>query len=562
MMARLAGFAALAAGGFILYFPSAGSFWLYDDPALLRQVVQHSPWEYFFLPEVWRLSSASNFTPWVLLSFDMDLSLWGLRPFGFYLHQVVSICVLAAVAYAVLGRWFSSGACFMGLSLFLVSPPLAESAQLLMERHYVEGLLFSLASIHFFMESESRRSVFHGILGSFLYLAAALSKEIYVPLPFLLLFMTGSSWRGRARYALPWFVLFLVYVLWRHFMLGRLTGGYGLDLAWPMDYILFPARVVTAMGGGTEAAWWKWLIAASSAGMLLLIFKTDRKRLYPALAVAVMIAAPIVLVSPIMATRYVWLLFFGWLVLHMMAWDGLTRNGGRLSSYAVLVWCVVLACSFLYVSLHGPLREHIVKRQTAEGRFVLLHGADSDLLVKPVASGWYYSELSWLRENVLHLPPGPSVLGDDRILCFERKAAAGSGSLGARFTDVWQFDASRGVLIREDTGAYAAEDCGGSTDGGIRTEAPLSLRIAYLDSTVSWKLGPYRKGEYALFLGRTSESLFPLPAEGTRFVSFRGQTVYFRLRYVSPEGWMTFSPLLKLQVGDDDRGSLVWERRA
>lgn len=562
MRGRMAGFAALAALALIRYFPAADSFWLYDDPALLRQVVQHSPWEYFFVPGVWRLSSASNFTPWVLLSLDMDWSLWGLRPFGFYLHQVASIGLLFAVAGVVLSRWFSGWTCLMGLSLFLISPPLAESARLLMERHYIEGLLFSLASVHFFMESESKRSVLRGILGSLFYLAAALSKEIYIPLPFLLPFLAGSPWRRRVGYALPWFMAFLLYLAWRNFMLGRLTGGYGLDLAWPVDYMRFPGRVATAMGGGTEAAWWKWLISASSVGLLLLILKTERKRLYPSLVAALMIIAPIIPVSPIMATRYVWLLFFGWLVLHMIAWDGLKKSGGRITSCVVWAWCGVLACSFLYVSQHGPLRDDIVKRQTAEGRFVLLHGAGSDLLVKPASSGWYYSELSWLRENVLRLPPGPSAMSDTGILCYERMAARGEdGSAKDSFKDAWHFDAGRGALVSEDLQSYTEKECGEGSRGAIRLEAPLSLGIAFSDSSVTWQFGPYQEGNYALFLGRSSESLFPFPRHGKRFVSFRGQKIYLRLRYTSPEGWTTYSPLLPLQVGDDDRGSLMWERR-
>lgn len=558
---RLLGPVALVVLAAVLYFPPADSFWLYDDPALLKQIVVHGIWANFFVPEVWRLLSAGNFTPWVLLSLDMDWRLFGLQPFGFYVHHMMSLCLLFVLAYGVLRRWFSAKVCLMGLALFLLSPPLAESARLLMERHYIEGLLFSLASIHFFMESGRKDSLPHAALGAALYLAAAASKEIYVPLPFLLPFLLDGGWRRRAAYTAPWVVVFLGYLSWRYYMLGRLTGGYGLALAWPGDFVSFPGRVATAMGGGSEAAWWKWLIFASSLGLVFSILTTGGKKLFVLIAASALVVGPLIPVSPIMATRYVWLLFFCWLVVHMIAWDGLNKAAGRISAGVIIwLWFGVLAACFVYMGRHGQMRSGGFNQQAAEGRFVLRGGAGSDLLVNPAASGWYYSDLSWLRENVLRLPPGPAATADARIMCFELMAGKTGGAFVDRFTSVWQFDPAGGVLVRRDLNSYMTANCGGDGREAIRAEAPLTLRLAAGDSMVSWQFGPYHEGQYSLFLGRASESLFVLPETGARSVSFRGQQIYCRLKYVSPEGWTTYSPLLKFDVGGDDRGLLLWER--
>lgn len=561
MKGPVAGMTVLVLLSLALFFPSPEGFWMYDDPALLRQVVERGPGKYMFVPEVWRLLSAGNFTPWLLLTFNLDWVLFGLRPLGFYIHQLISICVLGCASYVVLRRWFSPGACLMGMSLFLISPPLALSGRLLMERHYIEGLVFALASLHFYMEAGKSKGLAYGLAGSFFYLLSAAAKEVYVPLPFLLPLLSRDPWRRRLADALPWFAVFLLYMGWRGYMLGRLTGGYGIVLAWPQDYLLFPARVAAGMGGGVGAAWWTWLILTSTAAVIAFIAKTERRKLIAVLVFSGAIVAPVVPVSPIMAPRYVLLLLFGWIVLHMIVWDGLKRTDGRAPRYIGLAWWGVLVCGFLYMSHQGGLKDDVVRRQTAEGKFVLMSGAGTDLLVDPVSSGWYYSELSWLREHVLHLPPGPSVLGDYRILCFGRKAPEeGNGPALDRFRTVVRFDAGRGGLTHENADAYAGRVCGGEAGRAIRAEAPLSLSLDHRDSTVSWMLGPYRAGEYAIFLGRSSESVFPLPREGKRHVSFRGQQVFLRVRYISPEGWITYSPLLSMQVDDDDRGNLVWVR--
>lgn len=545
----------------IRYFPHTDSFWLYDDPSLLKQVILHHPWEYFFVPSVWRLSSASNFTPWVLLSLSVDWALFGLWPMGFYLHQLLSICLLSLAACFVLRERFSPGVIFMGLSLFLLSPPFAESAHLLMERHYIEGLLLSLVSVYMYREGVKKDSTLYGWVGALFYLAATTAKEIYVPLLFLLPFLVKGPRRKRVKCLLPWVVSAAVYVVWRRYMLGRFVGGYGLEFMWSRDLLLLPGRLISGMGASDGGiSWWTWLMAGSFLASLVIIFIKDRKQLYAVTAGAILMIAPIVPVSPIMSPRYVWLLFFGVLLVQMMAWEDLKIKGGLFSKSVIWLWYGVLAIGFFYMAAHARLGGNMILQRT-EGRFVLDRGSVTDLLVKPAGSGWYYDDLSWIRTNVLHLPAGPSVISDDRILCFERETGDGRGSLSVLFMEVWQFDQQKGAFLHENIDRYTDEICGKGVMNTIHPDSPLYLHMTYGNSTVKWQFGPYREGRYSLFLGRTSASLFPLPRRGERFVSFRGQKIYFRLRYVSPDGWSTYSPLLKLNVSSDDHGTLKWERR-
>ena len=66
--------------------------------ALLQQHALQSPGLAAFVdPADWRRLSPNNLTPWVTLSFKLDLALAGLRPAVFYLHQLVSAGRVAAV---------------------------------------------------------------------------------------------------------------------------------------------------------------------------------------------------------------------------------------------------------------------------------------------------------------------------------------------------------------------------------------------------------------------------------------------------------------------------------
>src|SRR6185295_12482489 len=94
----------------------------------------------------------------------------------------------------------------------------------------------------------------------------------------------------------------------------------------------------------------------------------------------------------------------------------------------------------------------------------------------------------------------------------------------------------------------------------LRPEAPLEAAFEARPAVLSWRLGPYpewEKGGYALVLGE-GEALFPVP----RRAAFQRppERLVFRVRYASPEGWITYSPPL---VGDFPRRPVLrWRRPA
>jgi Dolichyl-phosphate-mannose-protein mannosyltransferase len=543
----------------VLYNSILGYFWLGDDPLILKHAILYRPWEYFFVPGVWQKGTVSNFTPWVVFSFDLDHRLFGVDPAGFYLHQLASLCLLVAVLYFVLRLWLSSVLSFLGVLLFIVSPPFARLSQMLMVRHYLEGFVFAALSVYCFTRDMRESRGWLKMAGIFFYMLAVSAKEIYVPLPFFLLLLREGSLRGRLRRVVPWLIVLSIYVFWRWFMLGRLVGGYSETSAWFKNIMLFPSRVVDAMGGmqGPPVPWWLWLIGSSSVLSGAVIALSDRKSLLRVLAVSLLLLLPIFPVSSIMSPRYVWLPFFFWIVLHLIAWNKLNNMMKKTpAKFIISLWCITLLACFAYVSLsNSSLTREGIKRQGEEGRFVLDGGSATDLLINPSSSGWYYSGLSWLRKDVLHLGQGPSAISDSSITCLGRVLGEKDDDFIHSFKRIWYFDAQHGALVAEDVKDF----CRSESLRGVRMDKPLSMNVDYDRAVFAWTFGPYQKGEYTLFIGRTSESKFLLPKNGKAFISFKGETVYLRLRYISPEGWRSYSPLVKL-VAKGDRGSVQWRR--
>ncbi|MEJ2684285.1 MAG: hypothetical protein P8Z71_07815 [Candidatus Sulfobium sp.] len=544
----------------VLYNSILGAFWLGDDPLILKHAILYHPWEYFFVPAVWQKGTVSNFTPWLVFSFDLDHKLFGINPFGFYLHQLASLCLLAGIAYFVLRLWFPSVLSFWGVLLFIVSPPFARLSQMLMVRHYLEGFIFAALSVYCFTKDMRESPGWLSVVGTFFYLLAVSAKEVYVPLPFLLLLLREGSPLKRLKRVVPWLIVLAVYVFWRWYMLGRLVGGYSEISAWFKNVMLFPLRVVDAMRGvqGPPVHWWRWFIGSSSVlSVAAVIVLSDRKSLLNELAVSALLLLPIFPVSSIMSPRYVWLPFFFWIVVHLISWNRLNNRMNKMPARIVIsLWGITLLACFSCVSLsNASLTRGNIKRQGEEGKFVFEHGSATDLLVNPSSSGWYYSGLSWLRKDVLRLGQGPSAISDSRIICLDRLRGDKGGDVVNSFRHIWHFDPRLGVLVSGDVRDF----CGRWSHQGIRMDKSLSMNVNYNRAVFAWTFGPYQKGDYTLFVGRTSESKFPLPKNGKAFISFRGETVYLRLRYVSPDGWLSYSPLLELAV-KNDKGSVQWRR--
>lgn len=538
------------------YYSVTTNFWLNDDPQILLSAIKYHPWKYFSSPIVWQTLSASNLTPWVSLSFALDWNIFGLTPRYFYLHQLVSLCAVSITAYTVLRLWFSSIFSFLGVLLFIASPVLAEAVQSLMVRHYIEGLLFALLSIYFFVIASRSNTPWLTILSSFFYLLSCSAKEIYVPLIFVLFLLHKGTFQNRLRQTLPLLAVTIAYIFWRWYMLGRLSGGYSLPLSL-QDATLFFPRVADAMNIGLEAhlkLWGRLIVLATSLSALAILFTIDKKLLIIISVVLLIVLLPIIPVSPGMASRYVLLFSFCWAVLHIAAWDRLLKKWDFLPTWGIsIIWGTILVSIFIFTSSDRLASlQKIADQQGKEGIFFLEKGTKSDLLINPASPGWYFDGLSWLRAQALHLPEGPEVNSDSRLLCLENQ-------LHKVHDRIWYYDPVKRDMISEPSKEYFDRLCSKELLRSVQSNSPLFIKISYNNTEIFWEFGPYENGAYVLFFGNAFESLFELPAKGNRYVRLNDTSYNVRLRYSSPDGWVTYSPPLQLNISEQ-KGTLSWKK--
>ena len=127
-----------------LFHALPSGYWRADDPALLWHAMNSKGLEAFYSPSNWQKLSANNLTPWLTFSFKLDLWFAGLSPKFFYFHALGSLGLVAAAAYVLNRLWLSPLWAFLSVGLFLSGAPTASVTELLMTRHYLEGLLFAL----------------------------------------------------------------------------------------------------------------------------------------------------------------------------------------------------------------------------------------------------------------------------------------------------------------------------------------------------------------------------------------------------------------------------------
>ncbi len=312
----------------VLHGMALEGYWRFDDGAHLTFAIKYSPGEYFLLPDITAAQSGLNITPWNALFYDVGLGLFGFAPIGFYLLQLTVIFCCAVLIYLLLRMRVSMRAAAVAALLFLLGKPTIHLAQMLMNGHYALGLFFSLISVFGFIRYfDSDAGGGKWLLVSVCcYALAASCKELYVPLPGLLLFLAVGSFSKRLKAVMPFFVVGLLYALWRQAVLGYWVSGQqvsqGSDLPSRLwDTIKLLPEILLTPGYLGMMAWIVWLA-------MVLAYSIRNKRILPAvIAGMAVLIAPILPLSSLAAERFHIAIWAATCVLTALAWEDWIRSG-------------------------------------------------------------------------------------------------------------------------------------------------------------------------------------------------------------------------------------------
>ena len=473
----------------------AALWWTFDDPFHLNLIREHGAAELLFGSAFWRAFPSHVFTPLLLLSLKLDLQLFGLNARAFYAHQIVSFACLAPLVYLLLREWVEPIAAMCGALVAVVGAPMIEVTQRLMDRHYIEGLVLALLATLLFLR---RRT----IPSAALYLAAMLAKEIFVPLIVLLAFLA-------VRRLAPHVVALVVYIVWRVALLGPRLESYGWAVRpgdWPRVLVTLPWRMLTVLAHGRAVGW----IAVALAGIAVIL--AARRRPWLVLAGACIAILPIVPVSFEIQPRYA-------LATWVLAAIAVAFVRIRFAPIVVLL-AVVVAARGQWADSY-----RLQKRMSNEARVFSMINA-GDVLWLPATPPATLPELARLTGSPARWTYDPLPLCVGRLT------------------------AERFFTVREIGRGDAMRDC------AANRVAPLRVDFAATHGRLFWNFGPYDAGTYRVIVADGRQGFDVPRAAGFQLAGV--PALPLRIRYQSPDGWVTYSDDLTVSLAEGAKVS--WHR--
>jgi hypothetical protein len=523
----------------LLNYRALDFWWMNDDPCLLLVTANEGLWHPFFTP-------VGNFLqPLQTLSLGIDLQLFGLEPRIFYVHQLLAFTVLLGIGHGFLRGYLGPAAASLALTLFVASPPAIGVAQQLMNRHYLEGLALILASFACYRRAVGHRRRWLAAAGAGLYLLATASKEVFVPMLLCLPFLAGGdpsiggpiSWRERLRitwrYGRLYGLVLASYLVWRLAMLGWSKGmvAYG-DLSGGLQGAIALRRGLRILGLDEP-----WKVLAGGALLIAATWILGRRSTVFAAgfgATLVTLAVPLIPIAGRLEPRHLLLAAFAASAVIAAAVDARSEASGTF-------WCrrsrtlagAALAVLALATLVHAPAWTDLEKssrRHRTEGSF-LLDDSRGGMLLSRLSHSHFLACLSQLSRDVQGHESGPGFCGDH---CFCAHAFPG--------TAFWETDGDHIVpVIRT-----PAEGCDASR--------PLAIDLGHdRRRGLTWQLEPMDGGSYQALL--ISDVLAPgvsapisIPRQGSLPYQLE-EPLRFVIRYRSPEGWRTYSPIYVVEPG-------------
>ncbi len=478
-------------------------WWGADDPMVLWHDSRHGPLNTFLDPDVWQSFNPASLTPWLLMSLDFDLALFGLEPAGFYLHQLISLVVAALALFACLRLFLSPVASAAGVMMLLTVPASVEIASNLATRHYVEGLVFACLSFFLFVLSIRRSSRSLQLLAAACFALALTAKEIFVPLPIVLALLPEGDPSTRLRRLGPFALVGGVYAGWRFWMLGSLAGGYR-DRLLPSGAEIAAWLRATSEGGGVSTGFVLLGVLTVVIGGALALRGCSSGWSWFWVGFAGCVILPVVPIVHVFSSRHAFAVaVFAAAVVAALV-DRLTDAPiGDLGRWLVGVACVGLLLVAGSGARAGLPADYDVHRIRVEGEEILRGGHPNRVIVAPLMPYWHFFGLLRLREEVLVLDPGSGVLTD---ACIEG-SLGGDGSTGDR--RLLRFDPTTGNLVEP---SEPDPPCRFLEDGD------LSVRIRFdsVSNSTTWQLGPHVDGRFTVLWAIADNSLMGIdvPPQG------------------------------------------------
>jgi tetratricopeptide (TPR) repeat protein len=240
--------AAIAAAAILINLPTLRfQFLSWDDSAYVTQNPWIRGWSGANLHHIFTKPYFVSYMPLQLVSYVLDYSLWGLKPFGYHLQQILLHAVDSLLAFELVRRLFGKFwlAAVAGL-FFALHPAHVESVAWVSARKDVLSAAFLIPAVLFYLSARGERSLRMKpyIASVFFFALAVLSKVNVVVMPLFLVLVDlavlgGRRWMQVLGTKVPYGVVGLVVTVVNWIVEVKTTAEYARD---PVRYLILKGR--------------------------------------------------------------------------------------------------------------------------------------------------------------------------------------------------------------------------------------------------------------------------------------------------------------------------------
>lgn len=211
----------------LLYFKDAFQYWFIIDDAAVIWHSTESLYDIFINNKY----SATFYTPLLPFSFKPDFMLFGMNPLPYHIHNLLILFLIVIILYNILRLYADKFISLIACGILFFSAPSFFMVSWITLRQYLYPTLFSLISSYIIIKHKPspKHNPFLLIIILFLLELSFMGKEQFFMLPLLIFVLADGNIKNRIYLTYPYFILLLLHLIFRAFILGGVGGHVGMS---------------------------------------------------------------------------------------------------------------------------------------------------------------------------------------------------------------------------------------------------------------------------------------------------------------------------------------------
>lgn len=204
-----------------VYINTLFNDFMWDDYTLIiddKTISEHN-FRDFFSYNYWfgkNKEDRGRFRPIRSFTFLLDSAIYGKRPFGFHMTNLILFTICVVLVYKFANMWFTPVVSFLSTLFFVVHPVHVETVAWIKNRSDLLCTIFYLGSVVLFIQliETTKKRTIKFFISIVMFFLALLSKEMAITLPVVILLITVfKNKKEYMKLCIPYFVITILFFL-------------------------------------------------------------------------------------------------------------------------------------------------------------------------------------------------------------------------------------------------------------------------------------------------------------------------------------------------------------